>query len=81
MTWKKITKNLRIVGVPAAILTEHLPDVNDQRVPQEHNAYTSSTLQDRGSHGDDSERSKSLWRWYISTDIMFLDIIHRPVFI
>jgi hypothetical protein len=25
--------------------------------------------------------SKSLWRWYISTNIMFLDIIHRPVFI
>jgi hypothetical protein len=25
-------------------------------------------------------RSKSLWRWYINTNIMFLDI-HRPVFI
>jgi hypothetical protein len=25
--------------------------------------------------------SKGLWRWYISTNIMFLDIIHRPVFI
>jgi hypothetical protein len=24
-------------------------------------------------------RSKSLWRWYISINIMFLDIIHRPV--
>jgi hypothetical protein len=23
-------------------------------------------------------RSKSLWRWYIATSIMFLDIIHRP---
>jgi hypothetical protein len=28
-----------------------------------------------------STRSKSLWRWYISTNIMFLDIIHRHVFI
>jgi hypothetical protein len=26
-------------------------------------------------------RSKSLWRWYINTIIVFLDIIHRPVFI
>jgi hypothetical protein len=26
-------------------------------------------------------RYKSLWRWYINTSIMFLDIIHRPVFI
>jgi hypothetical protein len=26
-------------------------------------------------------RSKSLWRWYISTNIMFLDIIQRLVFI
>jgi hypothetical protein len=25
-------------------------------------------------------RSKILWRWYISTDIMFLYIIHRPAF-
>jgi hypothetical protein len=24
---------------------------------------------------------KSLWRWYINTNIMFLDIIHRPAFI
>jgi hypothetical protein len=24
-------------------------------------------------------RSKSLWRWYISTNVMFLDIIHRYV--
>jgi hypothetical protein len=30
----------------------------------------------------DSEiRSKSLWQWYINTNIMFLDIIHRPAFI
>jgi hypothetical protein len=26
-------------------------------------------------------RYKSLWRWYISTNIMFLDIIHHLVFI
>jgi hypothetical protein len=26
-------------------------------------------------------RSKTLWWWYISTNIMFLDIIHCPVFI
>jgi hypothetical protein len=26
-------------------------------------------------------RSKSLWQWYIITNIMFLDIIHRSVFI
>jgi hypothetical protein len=26
-------------------------------------------------------KSKILWRWYISTNIMFLDIIYRPVFI
>jgi hypothetical protein len=25
--------------------------------------------------------SKSLWRWYINTSIVFLDIIHRLVFI
>jgi hypothetical protein len=25
--------------------------------------------------------SKSLWRWYINTNIMFLDIIHRPAFV
>jgi hypothetical protein len=25
-------------------------------------------------------RSSSLWRWYINTIIVFLDIIHRPVF-
>jgi hypothetical protein len=23
---------------------------------------------------------KSLWRWYISTNIMFLDVFHRPVY-
>jgi hypothetical protein len=28
-----------------------------------------------------SGRSKSLWRWYIDTNIMLLDIIHRPDFI
>jgi hypothetical protein len=26
-------------------------------------------------------RSKSVWRWYISANIMFLDIIHLPDFI
>jgi hypothetical protein len=26
-------------------------------------------------------RSKSLWWWYISTNIMFLDVIHSPVYI
>jgi hypothetical protein len=26
-------------------------------------------------------KSKILWRWYIGTYIVFLDIIHRPVFI
>jgi hypothetical protein len=26
-------------------------------------------------------RSKRLWRWYISTTILFSDIIHRPAFI
>jgi hypothetical protein len=26
-------------------------------------------------------RAKTLWRWYISTTIIFLDIIHRPGFI
>jgi hypothetical protein len=26
-------------------------------------------------------RSKTLCRWYISTNLMFLDIIHRPVYI
>jgi hypothetical protein len=26
-------------------------------------------------------RSKSLWRWHINTNIIFLDIIHHPVFI
>jgi hypothetical protein len=26
-------------------------------------------------------RSKSLWRWYINTNIVFLNIIHRPVLI
>jgi hypothetical protein len=26
-------------------------------------------------------RSKSLWRWYLSTNIIFLDIIHRPAYI
>jgi hypothetical protein len=26
-------------------------------------------------------RSKSVWRWYISTNIMFLDITHHPVFV
>jgi hypothetical protein len=25
--------------------------------------------------------SKSLWRWYISTSIMFLDIIHRLIYL
>jgi hypothetical protein len=29
----------------------------------------------------DQIRSKSLCRWYINTLILFLDIIHRPVFI
>jgi hypothetical protein len=29
----------------------------------------------------DNFYSKSLWRWYIGTNIMFLDTIHRPVFI
>jgi hypothetical protein len=26
-------------------------------------------------------RSETLWRWYFSTNVMFLDIIHRPVYI
>jgi hypothetical protein len=26
-------------------------------------------------------RSKSLWQWYINTNVMFLDMIHRPAFI
>jgi hypothetical protein len=25
-------------------------------------------------------RSRSLWQWYISTNIMFLDVIHHPFF-
>jgi hypothetical protein len=31
--------------------------------------------------GNEGLRSKSLWRWHINAIIVFLDIIHRPVFI